>query len=141
MNNIDHSFSNVNSCHSTMYASVMAAVLLLYMFLVLPCLIITMSSKVALLLCKYKLMGQTVVISKNIHLPNWEHCKLTYASNFLTVVNWRKKKSIKCTAFTNFGNIFNCMQLFLWQGHMLYNDLCIKLRFLKLCEMFIRVCL
>lgn len=36
--NIDHSFSNVNSCHSTMYASVMAAVLLLYMFLVLPCL-------------------------------------------------------------------------------------------------------
>lgn len=69
MNNIDHSFSNVNSCHSTMYASVMAAVLLLYMFLVLPCLklTITMSSKVALLLCKYKLKGQTVVISKNIH--------------------------------------------------------------------------
>lgn len=70
MNNIDHSFSNVNSCHSTMYASVMAAVLLLYMFLVLPCLIITMSSKVALLLCKYKIKGQTVVISKNIHIPN-----------------------------------------------------------------------
>lgn len=58
MNNIDHSFSNVNSCHSTMYASVMAAVLLLYMFLVLPCLIITMSSKVALLLCKYKTWGK-----------------------------------------------------------------------------------
>lgn len=37
MNNIYHSFSNVNSCHSTMYASVMAAVLLLYMFLALPC--------------------------------------------------------------------------------------------------------